>query len=207
MQNKILFCKLLCRMVTVVMQRVNVKVMKLWNAVTLGFGNFIDMLIFLCMDSNFSFSLLHSGLQKRQLRYSHFVLFSQTSFKQSSWMYICLINKHLISVNSTCLYIQYLSSASVPLYWKYHTSFGTICFGIFSHLLFENTKYTELYSLLYGCEIVTSREELSLLVCEYMLLRKGIWMQEYGCNRMEKHATRSFIHHLQLDEGQDDKSV
>jgi len=30
--------------------------------------------------------------------------------------------------------------------------------------------------VLYGCEIVALREELSLMVWEYVLLREGIWM-------------------------------
>jgi len=33
------------------------------------------------------------------------------------------------------------------------------------------------------------------MVCEYVLLREGIWMEEYGCNRMENNATRSFINY------------
>jgi hypothetical protein len=39
------------------------------------------------------------------------------------------------------------------------------------------------------------------VVCEDILLRKVIWMKEYGHNRMENIATRSFIQLLMMVEG------
>jgi hypothetical protein len=104
LQNKILFCKLLCRFVTSDLL-CECKGNQIEECNQVGFGNFSDMLVYLCMDSNFSFSPLHSVLQKKTTAIRSLRVILIDLIKQSSWMYICFINKHLISVSSTCLYI------------------------------------------------------------------------------------------------------